>query len=74
MHDPTSTQALARAFLALGDDGAEPAQRSLAAVLAAAAAAVVLALAAPLGLLADHPVAVLGSKSQVAMLDDEVSA
>jgi hypothetical protein len=73
MLDPTSSQPLAHAFLALADDGAEPAPRSLPVAVAAALAAVTLALAAPLGWLAEHSVAVLGSKSHVSLLDDEAA-
>jgi hypothetical protein len=71
MVDPMSAQPLAHAFLALADDGAEPSRRSLPVVVAVALAAVALALAAPLGWIAEHPVAVLGSKSQLGLLDDE---
>jgi hypothetical protein len=67
----TSPQPLAHAFLALADDGSQPAERSLPVAIAAALAAVTLALAVPLGWLAEHPVAVLGSKSHVALLDDD---
>jgi hypothetical protein len=72
MLDTTSSQPLAHAFLALADDGADPPPRSLPVALAAALAAVTLALAAPLGWLAQNPVAVLGSKTHAALLlDDE---
>ena len=60
---------LAEAFLALADDDAFVDQRTRPRVLASAAAAVVLALGAPLGVLslrpADHPVAALSSKSSL---------
>jgi hypothetical protein len=60
---------LAAAFLALADDDAFADQRTRPRVLASAAAAVVLALGAPLGVLslrpADHPVAALSSKSSL---------
>jgi hypothetical protein len=70
----TSSQPLAYAFLALADDGAEPSRRSPGVAVAAALAAVTLALAAPLGWIAQHPVAVLGSKTHAALLlDDEAS-
>jgi hypothetical protein len=55
------------------DDGAQPAQRSLPVAVAAALAAVTLALGVPLGWVAQHPVAVLGSKSHVMLLDDEAA-
>jgi hypothetical protein len=65
---------LAHAFLALADDDALVDQRSRPRVLAAAAAAVVLALGAPLGLVSlgpsDHPVGALSSKLSLG-LDDE---
>jgi hypothetical protein len=65
---------LAEAFLALSDDDAVVDQRTRPRVLASAAAAVVLALGAPLGVLAlrpaDHPVAALSSKSSLAQ-DEE---
>jgi hypothetical protein len=67
----TSPQPLAHAFLALADEGAEPARRSFPVAIAAALAAVTLALGVPLGWLADHPIVVIGSKSHVALLDDE---
>ena len=57
---------LAAAFLALADDDAFVDQRTRPRVFAAAAAAVVLALGAPLGILslrpADHPVGALSTK------------
>ena len=74
---------LARAFLALTDDFVpEPARRSLVKIVAAAAAVVVLALAAPLTWMSpapavpakggDLPAATLGnSKAVPAALDDE---
>jgi hypothetical protein len=68
MREPTSSLRLARAFLALADDGALAPRRSLPLAVVAALTAVVLALAAPLGWLADHPVAVLSSKS--VLVDD----
>jgi hypothetical protein len=71
MREPTSTTPLARAFLALADDRPAPTRRSLSRSAAAALAAVVLALAVPLGWLADHPVAVLSSKA--ALIDGEAS-
>jgi hypothetical protein len=73
MLDPTSSQPLAHAFLTLADDGSKPAPRSLPVAVAAAVAAVTLALAVPLGWLAEHPIAVLGSKSHVSLLDDEAA-
>jgi hypothetical protein len=67
-----SSQLLAHAFLALADDGADPPPRSLPVALAAALAAITLALAVPLGWVAQHQVAVLGSKTHAALLlDDE---
>jgi hypothetical protein len=77
MLDSTSSShcpPLANAFLALVDDDAERDQRSLPRAVVAALAAVVLALAVPLGWLAENPVAVLGSKVHVALLDDEAPA
>ena len=68
MREPTSSPRLARAFLALADDGALAPRRSLPRAVVAALAAVVLALAVPLGWLAEHPVAVLSSKS--VLVDD----
>jgi hypothetical protein len=68
-----SCPALAHAFLSLGDDGAEPPRRSLPAAFAAAAAATALALGVPLGWIADHPVAVLASKTHIALFDDEAA-
>jgi hypothetical protein len=78
---------MARAFLALTDDpGTEPVQRSLVKALAAFAAALVIALAAPLlwippvapvsqGKLGDQPAATLGSsKAALAAADDEDDA
>jgi hypothetical protein len=66
-------QPLAHAFLALADDDLDGDQRSLPRVLAAAAAAVVLAVGAPLGLIvvkpSDHPVPAISSK--FSLLDDE---
>jgi len=57
---------LAEAFLALADDDAFVYQRTRPRVFAAAAAAVVLALGAPLGILslrpADHPLGALSTK------------
>jgi hypothetical protein len=70
MLETTSSQPLAHAFLALADDGAEPPSRSLPVAVVAALAAVTLALAVPLGWLAQHPVAVLGSKTHAALLLD----
>jgi hypothetical protein len=67
----TSPPPLAHAFLALADDGDPPPRRSLPVAIVAALAAVTLALGVPLGWLADHPSAVLASKSHVALLDDE---
>lgn len=71
---PATSSPLAHAFLALADDGAEPEQRTLPRVVAAAAASVVLALGVPLGWYltkpADHPVAALSSKTALAP-DDE---
>ena len=56
---------LAEAFLALADDDAFVYQRTRPRVFAAAAAAVVLALGAPLGILslrpADHPLGALST-------------
>jgi hypothetical protein len=69
--DQTPPPALAHAFLALADDGAEATQRSLPRAFAAAVAAVTLALGVPLGWLADHPVPVLASKAHAGLLDDE---
>jgi len=62
---------LAHAFLSLTDDGAEPPARSPRLAAAAVLAALALALGMPLGWLAGHPVAALGSK--VALLDDDAS-
>ena len=74
---------LARAFLALTDDGApEPARPRLSKPVAAFAAALVLALAAPMtwmapepvstGKVGDQPAATLGSsKAALAAADDE---
>lgn len=72
MREPTSTPPLARAFLALADDGTAPEQRSPARTCAAAIAALVLALAVPLGWAVDHPVAGVVAKSM--QLDDEPGA
>jgi hypothetical protein len=71
---PATSPQLARAFLALADDGSAPDQRTLPRVVAAAAAAVLLALGGPLGWYAikpagEHPVATLSSKT--ALSDDE---
>jgi hypothetical protein len=77
MLDPTSSSTcppLACAFLALVDDGAERDQRSVPRAVVAALAAVALALAVPLGWLADNPIAVLGPKVHAAALDDEAPA
>jgi hypothetical protein len=71
MREPTSSLPLARAFLALADGGPEPARRSPARSVAAALAAAVLALAVPLGWIAEHQLPVLGAKS--ALLDDEAA-
>lgn len=74
---------LARAFLALGDDGvAEPVRRSLVKALAVLAATVALAVAAPLTWMAptvrapqkaaDQPAATLAnSKAALTAADDE---
>jgi hypothetical protein len=74
---------LARAFLALGDDGfPDPVRRSLVKVLAVLAATLVLAVAAPLSWMApavqtpqkaaDQPAATLGnSKAALTAADDE---
>jgi hypothetical protein len=61
---------LAHAFLALADDDALPAQRTLPRVVTAALAAVLLAAGTPLGFLVvkDHPIAALNSK---VWLDEE---
>jgi hypothetical protein len=69
MREPTSSLPLARAFLALAGDGPEPVRRSPGRAVAAALAAAVLALAVPLGWLADHQLPVLASKT--ALVDDE---
>jgi hypothetical protein len=77
MLDSTSSShcpPLANAFLALIDDGAERDQRSLPRAVVAALAAVALALAVPLGWLAQNPVAVLGPKVHAAALDEEAPA
>jgi hypothetical protein len=74
MPEPTPLSAcppLARAFLALAGDGPEADQRSLPRAVVAALAAVVLALAVPLGWIAENPVAVLGTKAHPGLLDDE---
>ena len=67
---PATSAPLARAFLALADDGADAAQRTLPRMLAAAAASVVLALGVPLGWYlaqpSEKPVAALSSKSALA--------
>ena len=55
--------------LSLTDDGAAPVARSLRLAAAAVLAALTLALGMPLGWLAGHPVAALGSK--IALLDDD---
>lgn len=77
---PPDRHRLARAFLALADDVAfQPVQRSAARALAAFAAVLVLALAAPVAWpvpaspaeLADQPAATLGSKAVLAEADDE---
>jgi hypothetical protein len=60
---------LAHAFLSLTDDGTEPSARSPRLAAAAVLAALALALGMPLGWLAGHPVAALGSK--VALFDDD---
>ena len=78
---------MARAFLALTDDdpGSEPIQRSFVKALAAFAAALVIALAAPVmwspaapsapGKVGDPPAATLGnSKAALAAADDEDAA
>jgi hypothetical protein len=69
---------LADAFLALAGDGPpQPLQRSLTRFAAALAAVVVLALAAPLGWLAqpakpaDPPAATLGASSKAAPAEDD---
>ena len=74
---------MARAFLALTDDPAvEPARRSLVKALAAVAAVLVLALAAPMTWLApappvtpskvgDQPAATLGNSKAALAADDE---
>ena len=79
----TDHHRLAHAFLALTDDGApEPARRSLSKPVAAFAAALALALAAPLtwmapapvstGKVGDQPAATLAnSKAALAAADDE---
>ena len=65
---------LAYAYLALADDPEPVEQRTLPRVLAAAAASVVLAVGAPLGLLvvnpSDHPIGPLSS-SKLTLPDDE---
>ena len=67
------TPALAHAFLALSDDAPAVEQRSLPRAVAAAAAAVVLAVGAPLGVWVvkpgDHALPVVSSK--LSLLDDE---
>jgi hypothetical protein len=64
MREPTSSMPLARAFLALAEDGPEPVRRrSPARAVAAMLAAAVLAVAVPLGWLAEHQLPVLGAKS-----------
>ena len=65
-----SQDALAHAFLALADDDALPAQRTVPRVVTAALAAALLTVGAPLGfaVVKDHPVATLNAK---AWLDDE---
>jgi hypothetical protein len=60
---------LAHAYLSLTDDGAEPAARSPRLATAAVLAALTLALGMPLGWLAGHPVAALGSK--ITLLDHD---
>jgi uncharacterized membrane protein len=69
MSEPTSRLPLAHAFLALGDDGELPSQRSLPRVLVALVAAAALACATPAAWAAsaatrhaDQPVATLSSK------------
>ena len=73
---PRHDLALARAFLALGDDpdGAPGAPRSARRVLAAAAAALVLALAGPLAWASaapDPPVAAQKAEAPSPQADDE---
>ncbi len=71
---PATSIPLADAFLALSDDGAPAAQRTLPRALAAAAAAVALALGLPLGSHVTpkaHPVAALSPKSAIAADDAE---
>jgi hypothetical protein len=68
MAAPPSTPPLARAFLALSDDGAPQPTRSPRRAAVAALTALALAVAVPLGWLAEHPVAVLSSKS--VLIDD----
>jgi hypothetical protein len=79
---PPDPHRLARAFLALADDvdvALGPVQRSAARGIAAFAAVLVLALAAPVTWLApaspvkvaDQPAATLGSKAVLAEADDE---
>jgi hypothetical protein len=67
---PATSTPLARAFLALADDGAEVEQRTLPRMLAAATASVVLAFGVPLGWYvakpSEKPVAALSSKSALA--------
>jgi hypothetical protein len=68
---PTTSTPLARAFLALADDGAEAEQRTLPRVVAAAAATAVLAIGVPLGwYVSEKPVGALSAKSALAQ-DDE---
>jgi hypothetical protein len=65
-------QPLAHAFLALADDPAQPAQRTLPRAVAAAAATLVLAVGTPLGFLVvspDQPV--IGPLSKFAFTLDE---
>jgi hypothetical protein len=68
MAAPPSSPPLARAFLALSDDGSPPEPRSPRRAAVAALTALALAVAVPLGWLAEHPVAVLSSKS--VLIDD----
>jgi hypothetical protein len=56
---------LANAFLALADDDALPAQRTVPRVLVAALAAWVLAVGMPLAVTVQHPIAVLSSKVSI---------
>jgi hypothetical protein len=71
---PTTSIPLADAFLALSDDGAPVAQRTLPRALTATAAAVALALGLPLGWHVTpkaHPVAALSPKTAFAADDAE---